>query len=185
MRPWLLVPKVLAVALMFGGLGASVVVCEVASGWFATLPGAEALERAAVLLRALYVYLVVPALVAAMVLGGWLLALHGRVLLRQRWVQVKLALLAVTVPSGHAVMSARLEAMREAAAQGLRDPAPLEAFRDGAMALVVIFAVVMVLGRVKPRLGQNPAKAYRGGAGRGDARERADVDQTEREEVAS
>ncbi len=160
LRPWLLSIKLLAVAAMFGGLCGSLVVCQLGLSWFATLPGGEALTRTAPLLRAMYLYLIVPALLAAILAGVGLLTLHARTLLRQRWLQVKLAILVVLVPIGHMVMSAQLAAVRQTAAQGLRDPAPLASFRNGVIMLIVAFGLVILLGRLKPRLGQNWAKVH-------------------------
>jgi hypothetical protein len=158
-RPWLLLPKVAAVGVLIGSLAASVVIAQfvaarMAAGVEPTLP-----MWCVDLLRTVFLWLVVPATVAAILLGIALTWMHGpAVMLRQRWLQVKLLLLAVAAPVGHVTMVTLLGQARAAAEAGAADAASLHRF--SLMAGVVLSGVIvlMVLGRHKPRLGRNQAR---------------------------
>lgn len=162
LRPWLLVPKVAAVGVLIGSLAASVVIAQfvaarMAAGVETTLP-----MWSVDLLRAVFVQLVVPATAAAIVLGVGLLLMHGpRLMLRQRWLQVKLTLLAVAAPVGHGTMVALLEHVRDAAEAGSTDTATLHRFSIMASLVLAGVIVLTALGRHKPRLGQNWARTHR------------------------
>lgn len=149
LRPWLLIPKVLAVGVYLG----SVTTCAVIFFTRDAERVAETVEQVSRLMR----FLVVPAMLTAATFGVLLLMQHPRVFLRMRWFQAKLAIMAAGVPAAHFFMSSRLDAMRHAV-----DSA--DAAREltwGFAVLLAGSAVVVFIGRHKPRLGQNWAKAYR------------------------
>ena len=102
------------------------------------------------------------------VFGGVLVTITARICLwmrhpvvfsRQRWFRLKVALLAVCIPSLHLMARGRVQAFSDAI-----DDDNLEVLADlwrgvtqaWIIAFVVLLLVAMV-GRVKPRLGQNPA----------------------------
>ena len=151
LRPFVLVPKVLAVGGLFGG--------AVAVG---VLWARGEVEPAAAVVR----WVVIPATIVASVCGAALMVLAGAgVMWRQRWLRVKLALLAVGVPATHVWLASQVHATR-AGRPG--------AAGWGAAGLGVVIAgvvVVVVLGRVKPRLGQDWGRAF--GRGRGEAKPQA------------
>jgi len=149
-RPYLLIPKLLCVATYFGGL-----VSAGAIAWAQTPAEAVALlERAD--------------------LAGWLcakvalLVQHGRVLLRMRWLRVKLVTLAIAVPLLHWVVSGRLAAARELGPAA--DPETLarayNQFRLALAGAIVVSAWVVFLGRHKPRFGTPVATVAQQRAGR-------------------
>lgn len=119
LRPYLLIPKVLCVAGYFGGLLTMLVSTD-----------ASRIHR----------LIVLPSLIGAGLLGALLLALHGPILLRMRWLQVKLAA-AVGLGLGHAWY--------------------LQGGGTGpVIGLLVGAGVVVWLGRHKPRLGQRIATVH-------------------------
>jgi len=158
-RPWLLVPKVVAIALYLGGL-AAVTFIWVGSNYNA-MPVDDP-RRAWVLnlVGRLMVFFVVPALLVVMLLGVLLLLQHPGIYLRMRWLQAKLLVLVLVIPFGH--FWCRTQTLT------LRDPAaPLEAQRIAARRLsyglagTLIGSIgVVVIGRSRPRLGQNWARDY-------------------------
>ena len=123
LRPWILLPKVIFVGLYLGSLAAALF------GW--TSSGFGALNKAdprrlwlLQQLSHLMLYVVVPCLLLALALGVALLLQHQRVLLRMRWLLVKLASLAILIPSAHLFARSRLTHLREAFAhQTTNDPA--------------------------------------------------------------
>jgi hypothetical protein len=119
-RPYLLLPKVLCVGAYFGGL-------------LAMLVAEEAGE--------IHRVIVLPALGAAMLLGAGLLAMHGGILLKMRWLSTKLLLTMFGLVGGHIWFESR---------GGI---API-------VMLVGVTVLVVILGRHKPRLGQNVATVY-------------------------
>jgi uncharacterized membrane protein len=152
-RPWLLLPKVIAVGLYLGAL-ASTLVVWFSSDYLATDAGDP--QRLAVLqtIRRLMLVLAVPALLTAMGFGVALLLQHPRQLLRLRWVRVKLATLAVLVPTAHWFLSSRLAMLREAYPAEQAPPAAQQ-LTWGLVLTLITSVSVIILGRLKPRLGQN------------------------------
>jgi len=120
LRPYLLIPKVLCVAGYFGGLLAMLLVDNA---------------------QRLHVWLVIPAAVGALALGVALLALQGTIMLRMRWLQVKLMLVILVIVGGHLAYETTGSTLINAALLGNA-------------------AVLIWLGRHKPRLGQNIATVY-------------------------
>lgn len=161
LRPWLLLPKLVAVGMLLGGLAASVVLCghvsgRMVDGTYATLP-----LWSVDLLRLFFLTLVVPGAALAMLFGVLLTWMHGPgLMLRQRWLQVKLLFLALAAPTGHIMMVMLLARARAAAEAGASDPQPIQQF--GIMAMMVLAGVIVLatLGRHKPRFGQNRAHAF-------------------------
>jgi uncharacterized membrane protein len=153
-RPWLLIPKVLAVC---GYLGALIAMLSI---WFgsdyANVPhGTQrlwVLQTISILVR----WVMIPCLLAAMALGLGLLLQIPRQLLRMRWMLVKLALLAIMVPTAHLVCSSAWRALRDAAVELRHDRAAERRFSVALSLTLVGSSLVVVLGRLKPRLGQNP-----------------------------
>jgi hypothetical protein len=157
-RPWLLVPKVIAIALYLGGL-AAVLGFWIASD-FKSLDLSDA--RRALVLRLVsrvMICLVVPALLVAMVLGVALLLQFPRHFLRLRWIRVKLTWLAVLVPASHFYCRSRFAILQTATDQATSDAAASQLTWGIALALAGSI-VVVVIGRLKPRFGQNPAMAH-------------------------
>lgn len=160
LRPWLLLPKVLAVGVYMGVL-ASILVIWATSGW-TSLDKADPrriwlIEQTGTLVR----WVLVPSLLAAIIPGAGLLLQHPGTFLRLRWMQVKLAGLLVLTPVAHLFLSSRLGMLREAFHSGIANDAAARQFTVGLAIALAGFALIMVLGRLKPRLGQNWARTYK------------------------
>ena len=153
LRPWLLIPKVLGVATYFGGTVAATSLAFVTQP--TTIEEHQALAR---VIGSIFLFAAVPGLIVAIVCGAGLLIHHGRPFLRLRWLQVKLGVLLVTIPALHLWMSSHVKHLGafDAAADGPLPEATLTAIRGGLIVATVTAAMVIVLGRHKPRLGQRP-----------------------------
>jgi len=157
LRPWLLLPKIIAIAVALGG---TAVVCLL----FLTLDATDhavTMAQARTVMRVL-TWLVVPAVVLAVVLGAGLVMLHGPILLRMRWLMVKLIVMIVCIPPLVGVTLSQARWLIEA------DPATNSGYPGAAAGLgaissggaVVVWAIIIVLGRHKPRLGQPVTTVY-------------------------
>jgi hypothetical protein len=156
-RPWLLLPKVLCIGLYLG------CVASLSLLWWTT--NVTDLGELAVMVgitRRLFVGLAVPALLIAATLGvGLFMQMPGQ-FLRLRWWQVKMLSLAVGVPVAHLWVSGKLRAVRDAIIQSApmaTTSAAAQQFRIALLLLLAGSVWVIVLGRHKPRLGQNLAAA--------------------------
>lgn len=158
-RPWILLPKVLFVAFYLGGLAATLVVWLYSN--FASLPLADPRRLWTLnLVGALIEFFVVPALLGALLTGLLLLLQHPRQFLRMRWLIVKLVALALLIPSAHLYLSSRLALLRhDALHQTANSVSPSQVTCGLALVLAASSAIV-ILGRLKPRLGQNWARSY-------------------------
>jgi len=81
-----------------------------------------------------------------------------------RWFVLKMVLIAVCVPGLHLFMSSRARALRavlNASTPDLQSAAFLwHQMLAGTIAALTFAVVVIVLGRVKPRLGQDYARTF-------------------------
>lgn len=152
LRPWLLIPKVLAVGVYFG----SVATCAVIYLSRDVAQTGRVIEQVSWLMR----FMVVPALLTTATFGVLLLMQHPMVFLRLRWFQVKLAIVLTGVPTGHFFMSSRLAAIRAGVADGAADIPAAQQMGWGFVVLLCGSALLVFMGRYKPRLGQNWAKTF-------------------------
>jgi uncharacterized membrane protein len=155
-RPWLLIPTVISVAIFIGSLTTTCVI------WFTSgyehLPvgspeRAATIKQVSMLIRAL----VVPALLCVILFGVLLLLQHPRQFLRLRWLVVKLTILVVITPAAHVYLFSCLAMLRETETKGVGNNAASDAFGRGLIAALIVYVVILILGRLKPRLGQNIA----------------------------
>jgi hypothetical protein len=145
-RPWILLPKVLCVGITLGSL--------VTAAVLSLIPPVQG-PGTMPLLRQILVWVTTPALAASGILGVALLAQHPNVLLRLRWLQAKLL---VTLGFTPALSAWGMSRYRLLTVGGAGDAAGGMASALGAAVLVLI--VIILLGRQKPRLGQNWARSY-------------------------
>jgi len=157
-RPWLLVPKSLAVGIFLGTLVTT-------SGiWFTTQTPTNptqpvpqlVIEQVSFIFR----FLTVPALITAMAFGVMLFLQHPAVFSRLRWWQTKIITLAIGVPAAHFFMSSRLAALRHAATTGTPNSSAEHQLTLGLLVIVAVTVWLIVLGRLKPQLGQNWTATY-------------------------
>lgn len=161
-RPWLLIPKVLAVGALFGGFTAVAVLLhssqpETHDQW------AHLIETVSTLFRRL----IVPAVLIVIVLGVSLLMQHPGVFLRMRWVRLKLTLLVLALPPLHLTGRWLINQTRQALEAGQLDRVAelMGRFNIAVDLAVLAVVVVVVLGRHKPRLGQRPKTRAEQGRG--------------------
>jgi hypothetical protein len=154
LRPYLLLPKVLAVAAYLGGLGAMLVLCvPLPADTEAAIAVGRSLER-------LHERLLLPAFVVIAICGVGLVAVHGAILLRMRWLQVKLALLILVGPWLHYALAGAVHRTQHRLSPRYTELMALGEARLWVAALIVLIACIVWLGRHKPRLGQNIATVY-------------------------
>ena len=156
-RPWLLIPKVLAVGVYFGGLVVTTVI------WFtgprrAPDPTAPHVQAWIAQVSILFRFVLVPALLLAMLLGFVLFLQHPSVFARLRWWQVKVASVAIGVPAGHLFMASRFRLLKSASPSNWSAEFQLEC---GLVVLIAWTIWLIFLGRHKPRLWQNWARSFR------------------------
>ena len=191
LRPWLLLPKILCYSVMLGGIATGVVLCmvQVARGMPTPMGDGKWVAAQAYLslssqLDAIALWVVMPTAAAAFVLGVALMFDAPAVFLRLRWLQIKTALVLVTLPVMVVVGRLLLAELRHGLARevqyfdaNLPDgeilPMPVvdgsvaagfqaNIFLLGLTGLIgfVLLSAVVVIGRHKPRFRQNWAKAY-------------------------
>ncbi len=160
LRPWLLIPKVIAVAAGFGGTAAA----WVAFLRFDSGPRDRVIQQAR-LIADLIDWLVYPSVAAAVVLGVALLALHGRPLWRMRWLWMKVGLVMLVMPWPVRYVRVQVDGLIHAdpATHGSSPAAAVAAGQGGLAVALALWVVVIVLGRHKPRLGQRPRPMKRSG----------------------
>lgn len=156
-RPWLLIPKILGVMVYVGGL-ATVLGLWIASD-FRSLELTDP-RRQLVLdqVSRLMVFLVVPALIVALLMGFALLMQFPKMFIRTRWWQVKFLALALVIPAAHFYCRAKFTGMRSAIDKTTSDALAAD-FTWGMTAALIGSAGVVILSRLKPRLGQSPVNA--------------------------
>ncbi len=157
LRPWLLIPKVICVAVFLGSYSSATLL------WFYFRGGASAgtlwpIEGVSLIFR----WLVIPSLSATLLFGGLLLLQYPGVFIRRRWLQVKLLLVAVLLPILHfAARRAFLEVKRGFLDDGLPfDHAAMQSpclrFSVLLPAGLLTILLLVFMGRYKPRLDQTP-----------------------------
>lgn len=159
-RPYLIVVKLLSVAAFAGGL-----ICVLVLALSGPPPQDLVAWRAqADLIRRLFLGVIIPGVTVAMVTGLLLFASIWRVMLRMRWFMTKAILVIVCVPSLHLFMRGRSQALRAALNA---DPPDLAAVAEihshllaGTLAALAFAVAALILGRIKPRLGQDYGRTF-------------------------
>jgi uncharacterized membrane protein len=123
-----------------------------------TPAGGERRDFAALIARA-HRLVIITGAAGAMLFGALLLMEPFRALIRMRWLQVKLGLIVVFVPGMHLLMRSGVAALAEAenAASARSAHAQLLA---GTIVTLVGAIMLVVLGRIKPRLGQDYGRTF-------------------------
>lgn len=159
LRPCLIVVKLICVAAFLGGL--------------MTLPATTTTEpqplspadwsRRAEHIGRIYRWVIVPGVTGAEIVGVLLFASIWRVMLRMRWFVVKATLIVVFIPALHVFSRHQLNRLRLSAAAdaGTVPPSELQAaIWTGAVFALALGVVLLILGRVKPRLGQDYGRTF-------------------------
>jgi hypothetical protein len=152
-RPLLLIPKVVGVAMFVGGLASMAAISLLTEA--ATDAEVRAVGRT---LFVVQVYVVEAGLVLAVIAGTLLLIQHVHILLRMRWLQAKLVLLALSMPYLLWMMTELTHAMQynDANVDSMTPLMALRAFGYFVCGAIAVGIVLIVLGRHKPRLWQRP-----------------------------
>ncbi|HVT90832.1 MAG TPA: hypothetical protein VHD56_18405 [Tepidisphaeraceae bacterium] len=150
-RPWLLAPKIVAVIIYVGGL-ATVLGLWNASD-FKSLSLTDP-RRTLVLdqVSRLMVFLVVPALLVALISGLALLMQHPRVFLKTPWIRVKIIALLILIPASHFYCRSCFIALRNATNQSASDSVANQLNIGFILAFAGSVCIVLI-GRFKPRFG--------------------------------
>lgn len=146
LRPWLLLPKVLAVALLFGGLMAVMLLLTRLLLHKSTSP--EMVDQTLRTIEFFYRWMILPGVIASGLFGLLLWWQMPWVFLRLRWFQLKMAMVLIVLPAIH-MGSLRL------AQQG-----KVQALSIMVGLAVLLTVLVICIGRIKPNLRQNWAKDY-------------------------
>ncbi len=158
-RPYLIMLKVICVGLFLGGLVSFVIL--VAGRPVDAAP--EQSEAFAALTHRMYGRLIVPAVIGAEVTGLLLTASIWRVMIRMRWFRLKMLILLIGCPGLHLFMVSRLTAFDEMLRAGF-DQARAVALHTQMLAgtaAAIVYALLMIwLGRIKPRLGQDYGRTF-------------------------
>jgi uncharacterized membrane protein len=158
-RPWLLLPKVIAVGTFLGSYAATLFVW-VNGNITALEPGDPRRMWTIDTVGRLIRWLVVPALLVAIVFGVLLFLQHPRPFMRMRWLKVKLTMLLILTPAAHFFLFSRLAILRAAEARGISDDLAADQFTFGLSVALLGYVLILILGRLKPRLGQNIAGVF-------------------------
>ncbi len=155
-RPWLLIPKVLCLAIFVGAYFAATAL------WFYYRLGySDGTVWPVRAVSVVFRIVIVPGLIATLLFGLLLFAQHPKVFITRRWLQAKL-LIAVALIGIHTIARGTFKSIKavvlDASWQG--EPAEIEA-KCARFSVCLILglsgAVLLVLlGRLKPRLGQQP-----------------------------
>lgn len=148
--PWLLLPKLLLVAVLLGSFVSTLVLVlamprEDLKDW------QEMLDAVGTLFR----WLIVPGSFALVLVSLGLLWPRRR-LLRQRWMQVKVVLLVITLPALHLLARWTFTAMRREVADGSPEgpTGRLGFFTDLVVVTIVVLVTAVWLARFRPALGR-------------------------------
>lgn len=154
LRPWILLPKLVSVAVFVGAY-----VSATALWYYFRFGGAGDAVWPVQAVSFLFRRVIVPSLFSTLFFGIVLLLQHPKVFIRRRWLQVKLVI-AMVLPAIHFAARRNFATVKAALLDPQSDvsPADLEA---ASVTFSICLAVglsgalmLVVLGRLKPRLGQ-------------------------------
>jgi uncharacterized membrane protein len=151
-RPWLLIPKIFGLITYVGGFCA-VLVLWIASDFTSLELTDPRREMVLHQVSRILVFLIVPAALTTILFGVLLLLQHPRVFLSRRWMQVKLLAILTVIPTCHFYARSQYTQLKNATEKNISDSAAGR-FQTSIIAAIAGSAVVIVLGRLKPRLGQ-------------------------------
>lgn len=159
-RPYLIVVKILAVTAFVGGL-ATVLLAVL---WTAEPTDVAAWRDQTGLIGRIYTRVIIPGSTVAILTGVLLAASIWRVMVRMRWFVAKMLLIAAAMPSLHLFLRSRAAALHEVLAAAVPDLARAGQLRQelfvGTAAALFVAVAAIVLGRVKPRLGQDYGRTF-------------------------
>jgi len=153
LRPWLLIPKILSLCALLGGFLAAAVLLH------ASHPTTHAQWASLIAtISTIFTRLIVPAVFCVVLSGILLYFQHPKVFLKMRWFQVKVVLLILLLPPLHLTGRSLIHKARKALAVDDLDRVAelMQYFTITADLAILALVIVIVIGRLKPRLGQRP-----------------------------
>ncbi|MCC7203644.1 MAG: hypothetical protein IT441_01060 [Phycisphaeraceae bacterium] len=149
-RPWLLIPKVLCFATLLGGL-----IAALGIAMSARPDDPASAQQAARTIAVIVHWTIIPGGAGAFLFGLLLLLQHPAVFLRLRWLQLKLVLLPALI-----LLHLYTRHLNKSLPDHPATPGNLTSLRGMLLAAVLLTALIIFLGRHKPRLTQNWAKDF-------------------------
>ena len=111
--PWALYPKLISMSALLGGF-----FCVLALIYTATLDSLDAWHQLLDAISPLFLFVIVPASFTTVLFSVIMFWPRRRELLRERWMQVKLALIVATLPALHLLARGAFQAIRQEVANG-------------------------------------------------------------------
>jgi len=152
-RSYFLVSKIIGITMFLGGS----ITMFVQIRLHPDLTNLENSMNQAELLKQTFDYVIIPGVIIAVISGILLIVPIFKPITRMRWFQLKAILLILEIPTLHIYMRSQLQALHHKIYKEydlLEAQLILSQLFIG-LAVAVIFAVVLIcLGRIKPRLGQ-------------------------------
>lgn len=158
-RPVLILGKLICVGCFLGGLAGYLAVILAAQR-----PGhPEQLQTFIEVTERFFTRIIIPAGIGAEIVGIFLLLSIWRVMIRMRWFQIKMVVLAIGMPGLHLFLRGRVSALETLPGDTPTLPQELHThLLVGVWAGIAVAVVLTWLGRIKPRLGQNYGKTFAG-----------------------
>jgi len=151
--------KIVCVGLFLGGLASFLVL---AAGR-PVEAGSEQAEAFAALAHRMYARLIVPGVIGAELAGLLLTVSIWRVMIHMRWFQLKMLILLIGCPGLHVFMVTRLTAFDKMLQGGFDGTVAVNLHTQilAGTAAAIVYALLMIwLGRIKPRLGQDYGRTF-------------------------
>lgn len=154
LRPWILLPKLVSVAVFVGAYFSATVLW-----YYFRFGGADDAVWPVQAVSFLFRRVIIPSLFSTLFLGIVLLLQHPKVFIRLRWLQVKLVLVML-LPAIHFAARRNFATVKAGLldSQSQVSPADVEAASAKFSICLVLglsaALILVILGRLKPRLGQ-------------------------------
>jgi len=158
-RPYFIVIKLICVTGFLGGLMTLLTLMLVGPS-----PASRQEWQARTdLISTAFRWIIIPGVTGAEIAGLILLASVWRILIRMRWLMVKAVLILVCMPSFHLLLSSRSENLHAMVSAGADLPAAAAIHAQmlaGSAAALAVGIIILILGRIKPRLGQDFGRTF-------------------------
>ena len=157
LRPWLILPKFIAVGLLLGGITTNLVILILYTDEKVTYMNCPATVE---LMRWIFRLMVIPGSSLAILAGLCLAATnHWAVMTRQRWLQLKIMIVVTAIPILHFWLRHQLNTLHHGNT-GVETDLSIGYLHTVLIIAAGIILLLIWLGRIKPKLGQNWAKTY-------------------------
>ena len=172
MRPFLLIPKIISICAIWGVLAACalLILCAPESAHRSATGYLTDTHQLLTQLSHLNNILIIPALILANIFGLLLFLDEPRIFIRLRWLQAKMLLILLAYPPLFAFLHAKLFDVRSLIATALNNNSAeqtvsrlqhdLQIINLSIFTALILTTLIIILGRHKPKLGQNWAKTY-------------------------